>query len=407
MGLLFNTAQLAAVKQPSFLVPQCGSCGLLKTCTTPQMAVCGEGRRGILVVGEAPGETEDKQGRPFVGKTGQRLRKELDALGVDLDRDCWTTNALRCHPPGNRIPSEKTVDYCRPYLVQAVKQLKPSTILLLGSHATRSLLAWAWREDEQGLGIGRFAGFRIPSQKLNAWIASTWHPSHIERSESEDKRGVVTVLWRQHLKAALELDGRPWDELPDYPSQVDCLLDVDRAAAVLREMIRRGGSVAFDLETEGLKPDSADIGIVSCAVCWEGKKTIAYPWHGVAIAATKELLDSRLGKIGYNLKFEARFIQAKLGITVRNWIWDGMQSAHLLNQHYGVSGLKFQSFVRLGVGSYDDHIKPFLQSSEGGGNDKNKIRQVPIRDLLLYNGIDAVLEYAVAKHQSTELGVEL
>src|SRR6185503_19587936 len=96
------------------LVPRCGACGLLKTCESPKMAPYGKGKRGVLIVGEAPGQSEDERGRPFVGKSGQFLRGTLEGLGFDMDRYAWTTNALICRPPNNQTPDNKRISYCRP-----------------------------------------------------------------------------------------------------------------------------------------------------------------------------------------------------------------------------------------------------------------------------------------------------
>src|ERR1022692_2317444 len=97
----FNKTGVTSSKKPLALVPQCGSCGLYQTCLSPKMPVSGGGRRGILVVGESPGETEDRENTQFVGKTGNYLRSVLRDLDVNLDEDCWKTNSLICRPPGN------------------------------------------------------------------------------------------------------------------------------------------------------------------------------------------------------------------------------------------------------------------------------------------------------------------
>lgn len=393
----FSKSELQT-KAPIPLLPRCGACGLLDTCITPKMAVSGRGERKILIVGEAPGKEEDQQGRAFVGVSGQDLSAICRKNGVELREDCWVTNALICRPPNNTIKDEAVVDHCRPNLIKTVKQLQPEVIILLGGRAVTSLLGWLWKDDVGK--IGRWVGWQIPSQRLNAWVCPTYHPSFVLRSDKENNP-LPRWFYEDQLGRALQLRGRPWQTIPDYPSQVEVTLDPVRAAAVIRKMIARGGTVAFDYETDRIKPDHPDARIVCCSVCWEGKKTIAYPWMGDAIQATRELLLSPLKKVGQNMKFETRWSLAKLGVVVQNWVWDCMLAAHVYDNRPDITSIKFQQFVWLGAESYDDHIKPYLESDKrkAGGNTPNRIKDIDLKQLLLYCGMDSLLEYLVAMKQ--------
>ncbi len=115
------------------------------------------------------------------------------------------------------------------------------------------------------------------------------------------------------------------------------------------------------------------------------------------------MVNRSVKKIGYNLKYEHRWLKAKLGIEVQGWVWDGMIAAHLIDTRSGITSLKFQSLVLLGMADYDTDVKPYLKSD--GANVKNKIREVELQTLLLYNGLDALLEYKVAKIQMNQLGI--
>ncbi len=386
-------------KAPPSLVAKCGACGLLNTCLSPKMAVSGKGGRRILVVGEAPGEEEDQQGRQFVGKTGKDLFAVLRKHNVEPREDCWFTNALICRPPNNVIPNDSMIDYCRPNLIKTVRELQPEVIILLGGRAVESLIGWLWKEDLGG--VNRWVGWQIPSQRLNAFVCPTYHPSFVARS----KDPVVTKLFEDHLGRACSLKGRPYVTVPNYPSQVEVLFDLDRAAHLLRKMVEKGGTISFDYETDRLKPDHPDARIVCCSVCWEGQKTIAYPWHGPVIEATKDLLASNLYKIGQNCKFEHRWTLAKLGVEVRNWKWDCMLASHVLDNRAAITSIKFQQFVQLGAESYDDNIKPYLGSGRKAGNVPNRIKEVDLHTLCLYCGMDSLLEFLVAQKQMKEFGL--
>ncbi len=383
------------------LVPACGACGLLKKCQSPKMVTDGEGRKRILIVGESPGLDEDREGKPFIGKSGRFLRDKLSGLGIDLRKDCWITNAIICHPERNELP-DKSIDHCRPNLLNTIKELKPEKIILLGGPAVKSLIGWLWKEDVGG--IGRWVGWKIPCQRLNCWIAPTWHPAFILRSEGKAESQVAELLMERHLSEAIKLKGRPWDVVPDYKKQVQCIYSAENAANWIKTTFSRGVPVAWDIETHGLKPEN-DMEIYSCSLS-DGMETISFPWQGEVIQAMKEWLQSDVPKIGFNCKFEDRWSRRILKVNVRNWIWDGMLAAHLLDNRPAVTGLKFNAFIHLGQESYNDTVAPFLKSS-GGSNTRNRIKEADLGQVLVYGGLDALLEYKVAMIQAKQMGVKL
>lgn len=392
----FSKQTLAVLSQP-----QCRRCGLDKSCHSPKMAVAGKGRKGILVVGEAPGENEDREGKPFVGASGQLLQNELRALGIELFHDCWITNALRCRPSAtNKIKDTKSIDYCRPFLLQAIREYSPKLILLLGKNAVRSLIGHLWSGDVDG--IHRWAGFAIPCQRYNAWLVPTYHPAHVLREEQDSRAGSVTRLhFLRHLELAeSKHKQRPWVEVPDYKRCVDVEFDPHKAAAKLRALVKQSKLLAFDYETNMLKPDSVKAELVSCAVS-DGKTALAYFLTGATVAATKEFLRSDVAKCGWNLKFEQRWSLAKLGTRVKNWRSDGMLDAHCLdNRKGGHTALDFQAFVHLGQEDWSSRVHPYFKTI--GGNTVNRIRDCPADDLLTYNALDALLEFLLHQHQEKE-----
>ncbi len=410
-GFFTNLPTVVRVPQ----TPRCGACKLHQRCKSPKMKVTGEGRRKILIIAEAPGATEDETGVQLVGKAGKRMRNALEKAGVDLDRDCWKTNALICRPwyfdedgkKKNRTPTDQEIDYCRPNLMKTVRELKPEVIITAGGEALKSLIAGnVWR-DTVGP-VSRWVGWQIPCQHYNAWVCPTYHPSFIERMEDQPLFG---MFFEKHLKSAAEIEGRPWKQVPDYKKQITVEYDPTKASAIIRQMIDDGRTVALDFETRTLKPDGEKSGIISCAVS-NGKTTVAYPWHGEAIKATKRLALSDLPKIASNLKFEERYARAEFGHGMNNWWLDTMIASHVLDNRAsedkrgkGTTSIKFQAFVELGFGTYDDHVKPYMEGD--GGNGLNRLSEVSLSDLLLYNGLDALLEYKVAMIQSKRLGLSL
>lgn len=398
MSGFFSSTTLAQ-KPSSALIPRCGACGLFKTCKSPKMPISGKGKKGILIVAEAPGAKEDDDGIQLVGPAGQFLRRGLDDVGIDLDEDCWKTNSIICRPPDSRTPTPDEIDHCRPNIANAIKDLNPRIIVPLGAAAVRSVIAPLWKEDVGTL--TQWAGWQIPSQRHNAWITPTYHPSHILRQESEGEPQIAKVWFERHIKAISELVGRPWVKVPDYKKEISLVIDPYGVTMWVDKVLAAGGAIAFDYETNRLKPDPDDSEIVSCAVCWKGVETIAYPWVGEAIEATSRLLRSDLPKIGFNAKFEDRWSVKHLGHDVRNWVWDGMLSAHHLDNREGITSAKFQGLTRVGVEEWGSLIKPYLQSTNSSG--VNRIREVDLRSLLVYNGMDALIEYHIAMHQKKEM----
>ena len=385
-------------REPPTTTAYCGGCGMKRACKSPNMPPTGEGRCGVLVVAEAPGEQEDAQGTQLIGQAGQLLREHLDTLDIDLDRDCWKTNALTCRPPKNRKPTDKEIEACRPHLLKTIRRLKPRVLILLGQSAVQSFIGKDWHDIGT---MGRWAGWRIPWHEPNMWVCPTYHPSYLLRNNSP----ALAIHFKRHLRAAFAARRRPWTSPPDYGGLVAREQDPARAAKLVRQITAYGGGslTAFDYETNMLKPDSPQAQIVTCSIAWgknQASRCVAYPWHGEAITATKEYLLSPIPKVASNLKFEERWTRAEFGHGVRGWSHDTMLAAHTLDNRPGITGLKFQAFVRLGMLPYDEHIKPYLR---GGTNTPNKIHKIGLRELLLYNGLDSVLELELAFKQMEEL----
>ncbi len=401
----FSEEEKTRMKRATPTVARCNICGVYRGCKTPKMPVTGEGRKGVLIVAEAPGREEDKRGVQLIGQSGQLLRTVLDEIGVDLDRDCWKTNSVVCWPgEGNPTPSQKRIQQCRPNLIKTIKELEPKTIILLGGTALSSLIGYLWSESPGS--ISMWAGFRIPDREFNTWICPTFHPAYLLRSNGDP---ALRLWFKRHLAAAFRKKGKPWKTIPDWRKDVQILYDSRFAVGMLEGLLDYPNHpIAFDYETTMLKPDGPEAKIVSCAVAWEaydGVRAISYLWRGVAVKATRELLRSEVPKIAANLKFEERWTRKEFGHGVRNWKWDTMQAAHVLDGRPGITGLKFQAYVQFGQPSYDDKVGPYLKSA--GSNEPNRIHEVDPKELLLYGGLDSLLEFRLAKLQMKRMGISL
>ena len=167
------------------------SCTACDLCKTRKNVVFGSGdpHAKLMVIGEAPGENEDKQGEPFVGAAGQLLTNMLKAIGFDR-KDVYIANILKCRPPNNRDPLPHEVEKCTPYLKQQIAFIKPKAILVLGRIAAHFLL----NTDES---LTRLRGKDFEYEGIP--LVLTYHPAYLLRVPAE-KRAAYQDLLRLQQK---------------------------------------------------------------------------------------------------------------------------------------------------------------------------------------------------------------
>ncbi|OGP11203.1 MAG: DNA polymerase [Deltaproteobacteria bacterium GWC2_42_51] len=167
----------------------CKRCRLHKGRTNIVFGV-GNPNASIVFVGEAPGEDEDLQGEPFVGKAGQLLTKIINAMGLKRE-DVYICNVVKCRPPKNRNPEPDEIATCRPFLEKQLDAIRPKIIVALGTHAAQTLL----NTTEKITALrGQFYWYRDSIQ-----VMPTFHPSYLLRNES--KKGEVWEDMQMALKA--------------------------------------------------------------------------------------------------------------------------------------------------------------------------------------------------------------
>lgn len=147
----------------------------------------------LMVVGEGPGEEEDRQGLPFVGRAGQLLTKMLAAIGLARE-EVYITNVVKCRPPGNRNPADDEIAACEPYLLDQVRTIRPAILLLLGNHAVRTLLG-----VEEGITRVRGRLFRYEG----ILCVPSYHPAYLLRSPNKK-----VEAWEDLKVVRQALDGR-------------------------------------------------------------------------------------------------------------------------------------------------------------------------------------------------------
>lgn len=152
-------------------------------------AVVGRGnpQADLMIVGEAPGQTEDETGLPFVGKAGQLLEKILAAVQLDSEKDVYISNINKCRPPGNRVPTTEEMNACKPYLLEQIRLVDPKIILLAGATAVKGLTG-----DKRG--ITKIRGQWMEWE--NRLCMPIFHPSYLLRNPSREQGSPKWLMWQ-------------------------------------------------------------------------------------------------------------------------------------------------------------------------------------------------------------------
>ncbi len=157
-----------------------GDCQRCNLYQTRKNLVFGEGNQNadLVFVGEAPGEQEDLQGKPFVGRAGQLLTKIVGAMGLTRKK-IYICNILKCRPPGNRNPKPDEIKTCEPFLIKQLEVINPRVICALGTFAAKTLL-------QTDVPISRLRGRFHSYQGIK--LMPTYHPAYLLRNSGAKKQ---------------------------------------------------------------------------------------------------------------------------------------------------------------------------------------------------------------------------
>lgn len=169
-----------------------GDCVRCRLSENRNTIVFGEGNPDceVMFIGEGPGEDEDRQGRPFVGRAGQVLRSLIRKMGF-AEEDVYIANIVKCRPPGNRNPEQDEVDSCIPFLKNQIEIISPKVIVALGNIALQHLMKTRQRITAARGKFMEYGGIKV---------MPTFHPSYLLRNPKdkwltwEDAVKVLTFL---------------------------------------------------------------------------------------------------------------------------------------------------------------------------------------------------------------------
>jgi uracil-DNA glycosylase family protein len=176
---------LAALREPGM---RCCRCDL---CAGRTQVVFGEGSptASLLIIGEGPGEDEDKAGHPFVGRAGQMLNKLLEEAGI-ARQEIWITNTVKCRPTvlkgrrvANRAPLVPEIKACTIWRAGELDIIKPAVVCCLGAVAAKVIMG---RDVKMTLERGQWLPFELPVEGMEqSQVIATYHPAYILRQEGE------------------------------------------------------------------------------------------------------------------------------------------------------------------------------------------------------------------------------
>ncbi len=157
-------------------VKACRACDLHETRTQTVFGV-GNQNADLMIIGEAPGADEDRQGEPFVGRAGQLLNAMLKAIGFSREQ-VFIANVLKCRPPGNRDPHMEEALNCEPFLLRQIDLIQPKVILAVGRIAAQNIL-------KTDVAVGKLRGRTDTIGEAKIPVVVTYHPAYLLRSPDQ------------------------------------------------------------------------------------------------------------------------------------------------------------------------------------------------------------------------------
>ncbi len=181
------------------LANHCNRCHRCELGATRTHAVVSRGnpKADIMIIGEGPGQNEDETGLPFVGKAGQLLEKILKSVNFDSETDVYICNIVKCRPPGNRTPTAQEMDACRPYLLEQIRMVDPTFILLTGASSVKGLIG-----DKRG--ITKIRGTWMEWEER--MCMPIFHPAYLLRNQSRDKGSPKWLMWQDIQEVRAKYD---------------------------------------------------------------------------------------------------------------------------------------------------------------------------------------------------------
>jgi uracil-DNA glycosylase family 4 len=400
----FNNSQLISKsKDTRKSAPLCGKCGLNNECENPKVKPYGNCEKDLMLLTEMPGAREDRFGEPLSDKPDKFLKRKMQRLfDIDIDTDCIKHNAINCRPEKGRFPKAEEVKCCRPYILTTIDKYKPKVILLFGEQAVRSIIGHRWKKDLGG--ITKWRGWAIPDKDFKCWIVPTFKPSYITHEKTpkvaekifEDDLNVAVKLLDKPLPNFIHTDEEERIQILKHPEQIDSYLD--------KLIYGDTTLIAFDYEATGRKPHKQGHQLYTAAISENPFHATAFKLFPEIQPKFKTLLECQhIKKIVHNLNYEKMWSKVLLDAELNGIFMDTMLTSHCIDNRSGITSLKFQAYVNFGVCDYDSHLSEYMKAERG--NDFNRILEAPIKEVLIYNGMDSMFTMRLGIVHMINMGI--
>lgn len=393
----------------------CIHCGAYAKCKTPRIEPVGDNNKGIVIL--LPQPTKLDESAHLKGDYFKKLAKVFsEGFGLDLLKDCKVIHAVQCH---TTKLAGKTEENCRERVFKQIKDIKPKIVYAVGELPMRILFNDIWKGEIGS--VENFTDYVIPHRELHTKVIPIYSPTFVASCNNGENKWdkQVDVIWERQIEKGVEAYDKPYLHY-DYDSKVRVITDANEAITQLDKWLDNPPKyLAFDYEATGLKPYNKGHKITHISLC-DGEYSYSMPLFDDSeyrYYLMKILGDNRIGKIAHNMSFEQTWTRALLGYEVYPLVWDSCLASHLLDIRSGTAGLKFQTFVRFGIGDYSSHIEEYLkgQAVKSKYNDGdnwesythcnciNKVTELKDTDVLHYCGLDSLFTYKLAMIQMEEM----
>lgn len=371
---------------------KCTLCNKLCNSSSNCMSGYGPDDADLMFCGEAPGEEEDKQGIPFVGRAGKYLHRHVfKGAGIDAAY-VRLTNPVRCRPPQNRSPNIAEIRNCRQYLEEEVELVQPKVIVAMGNIALHSIIPFKRKKDPQedkatwkskGLtGITRWQGKVIWHSEFNCYVIPTFHPSALARDSSEGIEYRLNLVVKD-VEQAILYSQRPRVKVPPIRK---ILADTEEKVIKVLQGVAKVDVVGFDIETGDFDPRTSDIIGVGIAdkpnrgffLLWDVIKNSAECMH----LFKRFLTDQNQLKVIHHAEFEERYIRMKKLKFTCPYV-DTLVAAALVDENFG-KGLKDLTWRYLPFGGYEQELDDYRVA-----NRIKSFADIPIDFLYPYGVMDS------------------
>jgi DNA polymerase I len=315
---------------------------------SPKLQGEGSQKAKIMLVGEAPGQDEDLEGRPFIGSSGNLLDEIFLELNIER-KSIYITNAVKCATPvENKKPGKKDITACRPYILKEIEKVKPNVIGCLGAVALEAVL--------KRTGITKLQNNVFYSKELDTKVVPVLHPAYILRNPSAYSslvKGIKLIKSESKKKEKVDVATVKTKHLDaSTPKKIDKVLD----------QLEKAPAFAFDLETTSLIPIEAKIILI--ALSWQVGLGVTIKWESLSKKQRDRLQAiflSKKEKSGHNLKFDVQVLWANR-FRVKGPFFDTLPAIALINENLKDKALDALTLRYLDLGEYWKPLDEFKEA---------------------------------------------